>query len=189
MLKQEVRKIYRQKRDELSTTDRMRWDDLILIQFQTLDLPFLEYVLSFYPIENYKESNSFILTEYLHFKNPNLHVCYPKISDNNGQMQAIACTADSIFEENRYGILEPLENEPVPPSYLDLILIPLLAFDQRGFRVGYGKGYYDRYLLDCRDDCLKIGLSYFDAIECIDDANEYDVPLNFCITPQKVYAF
>jgi len=69
------------------------------------------------------------------------------------------------------------------------VLVPLLSFDKKGFRVGYGKGFYDRFLMQCKSDCIKIGLSYFDPIDVIDDADEFDVPLDFCITPQKVYVF
>jgi 5-formyltetrahydrofolate cyclo-ligase len=67
--------------------------------------------------------------------------------------------------------------------------VPLLAFDEKGFRVGYGKGFYDRFLKQCKDGGIKIGLSYFNPIDTIEDAGEFDVPLNFCITPQKVYVF
>lgn len=189
MTKKEARKIFKQKRDEISATDRMKWDDLILIQFQTLDIPFIDYALSFYPIDEYKEINTFIITEYLRFQNPALHICYPKMKNNSVEMDAVVCSVDTAFEANSYGILEPLETEIAPPALIDIILIPLLAFDERGYRVGYGKGYYDRYLKECRDDCLKVGLSYFEAVDKIDDAADYDVPLDFCITPQKVYAF
>jgi 5-formyltetrahydrofolate cyclo-ligase len=104
-------------------------------------------------------------------------------------MEAVACHADTIFEANAINILEPLETEVIDPLDIDMVLVPMLAFDDRGNRVGFGKGYYDRYLSRCRQDCIKVGLSYFEAVDSINDANEFDVPLNFCITPQKVYVF
>ena len=189
MLKKEARRSYREKREAITHTERMKWDDLILIQFQTLDLPFIDYVMSFYPIEDYKEINTFLITDYLHFKNPNLNICYPKMSEGEGEMQAVICNADSVFESNSHGILEPVDTDTADPQQLDLILIPLLAFDEQGYRVGYGKGYYDRFLKHCREDCLKIGLSYFEAIEAVEDAAEFDVPLDLCITPQRTYVF
>ena len=167
----------------------MKWDDLILIHFQTLDLPFLDYVLSFYPIDEYREINSFILTDYLRFRNPGLHICYPKMMEGQTEMQAMICNADSVFESNAHGILEPLDTDAAAPQQIDLVIVPLLAFDENGIRVGYGKGYYDRYLKNCRQDCLKIGVSYFEAVPSIDDANEFDVPLDLCITPQRTYVF
>lgn len=189
MLKKEARKIYKQKRETITDTERIKWDDLILIQFQSIDWPFIDSVMSFYPIDDYKEINTFLLVDYLHFKNPNLTICYPKMMGNNGHMNAIICSADSIFEQNNHGIQEPVNSEAADPATLDMIIIPLLAFDERGYRVGYGKGFYDRFLKECRDDCLKVGVSYFDAVDRIEDAAEYDVPLNFCITPHRTYVF
>ncbi len=189
MLKKEARKTYDKKRRELSYTDRLRWDDLLLINFQTVELPHLSAVFSFYPMEERNEVNAFLFTGYLRFRNPNMQVCYPKMEIEAPNMEAVACHADTIFEANAINILEPLETEVMDPLDLDLVLVPMLAFDEAGNRVGFGKGYYDRYLSRCRPDCIKVGLSYFEPVRRIEDANEYDVPLNFCITPQKVYVF
>jgi len=189
MLKKEVRKIYDQKRKNLSYTDRLKWDDLILINFQTIELPHLSAVFSFYPMEERNEINVFIITDYLHFRNPNLQICYPKMQIDLPNMEAIACHADTIFEANAINILEPLETDRVEPEEIDMVLVPMLACDVHGNRVGFGKGYYDRYLARCRRDCIKVGLSYFSPVERIEDANEFDVPLDFCITPEKAYVF
>lgn len=167
----------------------MKWDDLLLIQFQSLDLPFMNYVLSFYPIEGNNEANTFLITDYLHFRNPNLQICYPRTNLKDGSMEAIKCNADSIFEANAYNVPEPTDVESVDAANFDLVIIPMLAYDRKGNRVGYGKGFYDRYLTRCREDCLKLGLSYFEPIDTVDDASEFDVPLDLCITPQKVYVF
>lgn len=189
MLKQQARNLFRKKREEISITDKLKWDDLLLIQFQTLNIPFIDYVLSFYPLDQYNEVNTFLITEYLHFRNPGLSICYPKTNPDDNSMQAIICNADSIFEANAWNIPEPADTEVADPQLLDLVIIPMLAFDENGNRVGYGKGYFDRYLKQCRENCLKIGFSYFDPIESVDDANEFDVPLDLCITPQRTYVF
>ena len=189
MLKKEIRDLFRKKRDGISATDKMKWDDLLLIRFQTIELPFVDYVLSFYPIEENNEPDTFLITDHLHFKNPGLNICYPKTNIQNPTLQEIACHADSIFEANPYNIPEPLDNEAVEPALLDIVIVPLLAFDAQGYRVGYGKGFYDRYLKTCRTDCLKIGLSYFEPLKAIDDRDEFDVPLDLCITPQRIYVF
>lgn len=189
MLKKEIRNLFRRKRDEISSTDKMKWDDLLLIQFQTIGLPFIDYVLSFYPIEENNEVDTFLITDHLHFKNPGLNICYPKTDLRNRTMQAIICQADSIFEANEYNIPEPLDAEVAEPTALDIVIVPMLAFDLKGNRVGYGKGFYDRYLKQCRKDCLKIGLSYFEPVNAVDDRDEFDVPLDLCITPQKAYVF
>jgi len=189
MLKKEARKIYNQKRKDISYSDKLKWDDLILINFQTIEMPFLQAVFSFYPMEERNEINAFLLTDYLHFRNPNLKVCYPKMDSNEPNMEAVACKADTVFEANAINILEPLETEIIPPEDIDLVLVPMLLCDVLGNRVGYGKGYYDRYFSRCNSSCLKVGLSYFEPVDKIDDADEFDVALDFCITPQKAYVF
>ncbi|HEX8461529.1 MAG TPA: 5-formyltetrahydrofolate cyclo-ligase, partial [Segetibacter sp.] len=72
---------------------------------------------------------------------------------------------------------------------IDLVFVPLLAYDKRGYRVGYGKGFYDRYLSLCKPEVLKVGFSYFGPEESIDDTHQFDVPLNYCITPDNIYEF
>lgn len=189
MLKKELRKKFRAERFSLTPADCTKRDDLLLIQFQKLSLPPLQAVLSFYPIEEKREINIFLLTDFLLFRYPGLQLCYPKTNIFQNTMQAVMATAETGFDANEYGIPEPVAGEIIDATYLDAVFVPLLAFDKHGNRVGYGKGFYDRYLEDCRADCLKIGLSYFDAVERIEDAGEFDVPLNYCITPQSTYVF
>ena len=64
------------------------------------------------------------------------------------------------------------------PSEIDVVLVPLLCSDGQGYRVGYGKGFYDRFLVKCRPDCRKIGLSYFPPVDRIEDVTESDVKMD-----------
>jgi 5-formyltetrahydrofolate cyclo-ligase len=189
MLKKEIRKVYKERRAAMLPSEKLKWDDLILIRFQSIELPFLSNVFSFYSIDERNEVNSFIITDYLHFKNPALQVAYPRMNVDDTRMEAMICTPDTAFELNDYGITEPVSNDLLPSNEIELVLVPLLAFDKNGNRVGYGKGYYDRFLKECDPGCLKIGLSYFEPIERIEDAGDFDVPLDLCITPQEVYVF
>jgi 5-formyltetrahydrofolate cyclo-ligase len=93
------------------------------------------------------------------------------------------------FATSKWGIPEPLKGRIVEPAELDVVLIPLLAFDLNGHRVGYGKGFYDRYLASCRPDCLKIGISFFEATAPIDDVEAHDIALDIAICPTQVYDF
>lgn len=189
MLKKEARKLFREKRNGITDTQKIKWDDLLLIQFQQLPLPFLSIVLSFYPIEDKKEVNTFLLTDYLLFKYPDLQLAYPKTDLSSSTMQAYRCHEETVFEKNQYHIYEPQYCEIISPQLLDMVLVPMLAFDRQGNRIGYGKGYYDSFLKQCRPDCIKVGVCYFEPIAPIADATDFDVPLNFCITPQQVYVF
>ena len=80
MKKQEIRKQYREKRMALSTTDMVRMDDLMLIQFQRAELPFIHALLSYWPIEENNEPNTHLMTEFLKFRNPEMRTAYP-VSD------------------------------------------------------------------------------------------------------------
>ena len=90
-----------------------------------------------------------------------------------------------------WGILEPMEETSVRlnPTDIDVIFIPLLAVDTQGHRVGYGKGFYDRFLAQAKPDVIKIGLSLNEPIEPIEDLNTFDVALDFAITPLSTYRF
>jgi len=189
MLKKDLRTLFKQKRDQLTTSQKLKWDDLILIHFQTIPLPFVSSVLSFYSVAERAEVDSFAITDFLHFRNPSLALAYPRMDVEHTKMDAVLSPADAAFQTNEFGITEPMGNEFLNPADIDLILVPMLACDELGHRVGYGKGYYDRFLSECREDCLKIGVSYFEPVPLIDDTADYDVPLNFCITPQQVYVF
>ncbi|HEX2607927.1 MAG TPA: 5-formyltetrahydrofolate cyclo-ligase [Flavisolibacter sp.] len=189
MLKKEARNLFRKKRQSLTPGEKLKWDDLLLIQFQTIELPFIDLLLSFYPIEEKQEVNTFLITDYLHFRNPGLQICYPRTLSREGAMQAVVCHADTGFELNEWGIPEPIGAEIAAPDQLQLVLVPMLGFDTTGHRIGYGKGYYDRYLMNCSEACLKIGLCYYEPIAELEDSDEFDVPLDFCITPQRTYVF
>ena len=97
MLKKEARKIYNKKRLEISYSDQLKWNDLILINFQSIEMPFIDAVFSFYPMEDRNEVNAFIITDYLHFRNPNLQICYPKMVSAWQAMASILGSLMSIF--------------------------------------------------------------------------------------------
>lgn len=93
------------------------------------------------------------------------------------------------LEESSYGIPEPVHSRRIDPTAIDLVFVPLLAFDCSGNRVGYGAGFYDRFLAQCRKDSLKIGLSISKPFEGLIETNEFDIPLDFCITHEITYDF
>lgn len=174
---------------QLSEMEMSKLDDLMLIQFQTIELPFLESLLSYWPIEENNEPNTHLFTEFLKFRNPELRICYPVADFDTLSMKAVATDIDTPFEKKALNIYEPDEGMMMPAAGIDMIFVPLLAFDKRGYRVGYGKGFYDKYLVQCRKDCIKAGFSYFEPLDRIDDHHDFDVPLDLCITPQNVYVF
>lgn len=189
MTKNELRKIYRDKRNALLDSERVKLDDLLLIQFQKADLPFINSFLSYWPIEENNEPNAHLFTDFLEFKNPGLLTAYPKSDFFMDEMVAVSTDAETNFVKNEFNIYEPEEGSRIEADEIDMVLVPLLTFDKKGFRVGYGKGFYDKFLAGCRRDCIKAGFTYFDPVDEIADKDDFDVPLDLCITPQKVYVF
>lgn len=167
----------------------MKNDDLLLIQFQALAFPSITFLLSFWPLEETQEPNTHLFTDYLEFLNPEMVLCYPKTDFNSISMHAIRTNDDTRFRKNQYNIYEPEDGEAVNAAALDMIFVPLLAVDKKGYRVGYGKGFYDRYLSQCRRGCMKIGFCYFEPLEAIEDRHDFDLPLDLCVTPAAVYEF
>jgi len=189
MHKEEARKIYKEKRKELSDAEKARANDLMLIQFQKLALPEIHHVLSYWPIEENHEPNTHLFNGYLEFKNPAIKFLYPKSDFEKHEMEAIEVDADTAFRINAWNIHEPMDGTVTDAGVIDLVFVPLLIFDKRGYRIGYGRGFYDKYLQQCRPDCLKVGFCYFEPIDSIEGTHEFDVPLNICITPNNNYVF
>ncbi len=189
MTKKEARKIYREKREKLKTPEMEKLQDLVLINFQHLRLPFLEYVHSYLPVEGKKEVNPYLLAESLGFNNPGLRLVIPKADTGTNKLKHYIYDESTVLQKNQYDILEPEGGEEVLPELIDLVFVPLLAFDDRGHRAGYGKGYYDRFLAECRTDTIKIGLSFFEAIQLIEDTGNFDIRLDYCVTPYRLYEF
>lgn len=120
---------------------------------------------------------------------PAVQVLVPRCRPTGNELSHHALTSDTPLEDNRWGIPEPVDSPEHPASSVDWVLVPLLAFDQRGHRVGYGKGFYDRFLAECRADTRKIGLSLFPPVEDIDDLSAQDVALDAVVTPDQVWTF
>jgi 5-formyltetrahydrofolate cyclo-ligase len=189
MTKEELRKIYREKRKQLSGLEIEKYNDQILINLQQIPLPFLNCIHTFISSERLAEADTSKVIRFLQFKNPGLKILVPKIDIASGKMQHLHFNDEVKLADNKYGIAEPLDGELIEPGEIELVLVPLLAFDRKGFRVGYGKGYYDKFLSECRKDVLKIGLSFFEPVDGIDNINQFDISLNYCVTPQQVFEF
>jgi 5-formyltetrahydrofolate cyclo-ligase len=187
MFKNEARKYLLNKRQNLSLIDCVKWDDLLLIQFQRLDWSTTTIMGSFYPMEKHNEPNTILLTSYLQKFIPDLIIAYPVI-DPTTQTMEFYKTTDKLHI-NTLGIYEPIKQYRIPNKDINTFLVPLLGFDLDGHRIGFGKGYYDRYFSTCNHQHLRIGISYFDPIPKLVDTHEFDVPLTHCITPWNSYEF
>ena len=189
MQKTELRNLYKTKRTAIVDSEFAKMTDLLLIQFQSLHLDIPNHILSYLPFEKYNEIDLSIIEDYCKWKNPACTFCYPVINDSFKEMEAMIANADQSFTENKYGIPEPFGGETILKNELDMVFVPLLAFDKLGYRLGYGKGYYDRFLVNCKQDVLKIGFSFFEALADPMINDDFDVPLDVCVTPNLIYHF
>lgn len=117
------------------------------------------------------------------------NVFLPKVRDNLLDMEAVKWTENIELEKNKFGILQPISICYEDAKKLDVIVVPLLCFSKSGHRVGYGKGFYDRFLVRCKKKVQKIGISFFEKYEKIDDLTKLDQKLDIIITPNKLIQF
>ena len=144
----------------------------------------------FMPITNNKEVDTFSILEYFKEHAPALKLVIPKTNFEKLEMENILFDPEyTVLGRNKLGIPEPIHGHKISSQLIDVVFMPLLAFDLQGNRVGYGKGFYDRFLTGCRADVQKMGLSLFDPVEQVDDINEFDMRLDACITPDRIWEF
>ena len=188
MSKNELRKYFLARRKTLSLASLQQQSQMISTRFfEHVDLMAINYLHIFLPILKQHEINTWLIIEKIRQNYPYISLVIPKIHLSTYRLESYLFDTHTQLVENRYGILEPVQALKCPDEKIDLILLPLVCFDNNGFRVGYGKGYYDRFLPQCRQDILKIGLSLFEPVDKIDDINHYDVKMDFCIMVDRIW--
>lgn len=192
MFKKDLRKEFLQKRKTLTEAEVEGFSRKIHDWFfRSIPVHAYATVHTFLPIKRNNEIDTWLIISTLQ-KDFATDIIIPR-SHEDGTMTNYLLTEKTVLEESKLKIIEPNETQNsefrIQNSKIDLVLIPLLCFDKKGYRVGYGKGYYDRFLADCRPDVLKIGLSFFEPVDLIEDINEFDMKMNYCITPNKIWDF
>jgi len=187
--KKELRLEYKTKRCQLPLESENSLNERLLFQFTTLDLSKVGFLHLFIPIEKYHEPNTYPIINYVQQHFPQMTIVISRSNFEDCSMQHYILDQHTIFETNKWGISEPISGVQVDSSAIDMIIVPLLIFDLLGYRVGYGKGFYDRFFSGCKADVQRVGLSFFDPIDIISDKNEYDVQLTQAITPNRIYHF
>jgi 5-formyltetrahydrofolate cyclo-ligase len=185
MLKKDLRKIYLEKRmtlskDEVNFLSEKIFDEFIL-QFNVIEN---QKVSIFLPISKFNEINTLEFIKFLWSKK--LNVFIPKIIDKD--LISVKFTSETVLIQNSWGILEPLSNQN-EETVFDYVITPLLYCDSFGNRVGYGKGFYDKFFQTINSDAKKIGVNYFSPTDVIDDISELDVKLDYLITPDEILSF
>ena len=157
--------------------------------FAEFDLSQIRFLHLFLAIQRNKEIETGLIATHLWLNFYGVKIVVPKVNLETDTLETVELNSDSKFALNAWQIPEPIANKFIDAQLIDVVLVPLLCVDERGFRVGYGKGFYDKFLPNCRADCVKIGLSYFPPIPEIVDTNEFDVKLDYCLTPKRNWKF
>ena len=188
MTKSELRKIYLEKQKSLSDSERNEKSLKIADRFfETFSLENICFLHVFLAIEKNREVETLYIFKRLWRDFPEITTVASRINFRAMTLENLKLTPETKLVRNRWHIFEPTDGELIEIEKIDAVTVPLLCFDERGYRVGYGKGFYDKFLSECRTDCLKIGLSYFAPVAEISDAREYDVKLDCCVTPEEIF--
>ncbi len=189
MKKAELRKIYRQQRAALSPTQIDALSIKIAGQLASLISGDEKNIHLFLPITKFNEINTYLIKDLLHEKFPTLNWIISRTDFDSLQMHHFIWDDETHIITSAVGIPEPENGIEININSIDVVLVPLLAFDNNGHRLGYGKGFYDRFLRHCADNCKIIGLSIFPPTDELLPSDGWDIPLQFCATPEKTYRF
>ena len=190
MTKAEARQYIRQQRKRLSE-DAYQQANQRLYEYLSAYLQKLKpkTVHCFLPIIKNLEVDTWPMIR--HLQREQIRVVVPRSDLQTNHMEHFLLQSDTPCRENAWGIPEPVGDGlvKIAEQEIDIVLLPLMAFDKKGERVGYGKGYYDRFLSACRHGAVKMGLSLFDPVDEITDVSPLDVRLDAAATPDRIWLF
>jgi len=190
MTKAELRKKHLAERSALSEAEYLQYSRQIADNFfMGIEIAFTKVLHTFIPIEQKREPNTWLIIDRIRREYPHIRLVLPRVNSETGLLENFFYEGIHQLQKNSWNILEPKQGVPAESEKIDMVLVPLLAFDKNGQRVGYGKGFYDKFLTQCKPSCKRIGLSLTEPVEQIDDLNPYDIPLHACVTPAQVHTF
>ncbi|AUC74464.1 5-formyltetrahydrofolate cyclo-ligase [Olleya sp. Bg11-27] len=187
MKKAELRRKYKALRGSLSEDTIDNLSITIANQLLTLSIWEDDFYHLFLTIETHQEVNTDFILNILSGKDKNIVISKSNFKTNT--LSNYLLTDATTLKLSAYNIPEPVDGIDISNDKIDVVFVPLLAFDTKGHRVGYGKGFYDNFLASCNPGTIKVGLSFFEAEAEIEDVFENDVTLDYCVTPEKIYKF
>ncbi len=189
MTKKELRLLYKERRLALDEHTRVAFEEALFATLKTMDWSEVNYVHVYLPIHQFKEPDTLRFKEWLQDRRPDVRFVVSRSDFKSHEMIHYLWDEQTVFEANKWGVLEPVGGVMVEESALDVVLVPLLVVDAVGNRVGYGKGFYDRFLARCNPAVQTVGLTYFEPVAEITDVGTWDIRLKYCISPTALYRF
>ncbi|BBA17415.1 5-formyltetrahydrofolate cyclo-ligase [Blattabacterium cuenoti] len=188
MNKKKLREKYFHMRKSISVKEIRKMSFEIFFQLRKISFIWKKtYYHIFLPIQKHKEIDTFIIINFL--LKIGKYVTIPCSNFHKLSIDNCLFHKNTILTKKKYGILEPILMHKfiVSISLIEVIFIPLLIFDFRGYRIGYGKGFYDRFIPLCKKNIIKIGISFFYPIKKIQDVHENDLLIDIGITPNHIF--
>lgn len=186
-MKNKLRSKYESLRENLSNNQIEEFSLEIANKLLQLPIWSLEYYHIFLSITEKKEIDTEFILHILQGKDKN--VVISKSDFSTRKLQNFLLTDSTVIRKNKWNIPEPVDGIEIPTEKIDVVFVPLLAFDLTGHRLGYGKGFYDIFLASCRPDVIKVGVSFFEAEKLIPELENSDIAIDYCVTPYKTYVF
>lgn len=170
-----------------------RSDELCKNLFQYFPVAGWRWLHVFLPLARQHEPDTWGIIRRIWAEGLAVRLAAPVVQADGHSLKHYELTPATPLVENRWGIPEPgpTAAADVEPAAFDAVLVPLLAVDEAGHRVGYGGGFYDRFLAQCSSHAQFIGLNLLDEapVQRIADVLPTDVPLHACLTPGGRWQF
>lgn len=184
MRKADLRKKYLERRLQLTPAQVQGFSEAVTAQFFSAFKPRKSQIIHiFLPMNKFNELNTRLIIDECWSKGMCIFV--PRINGN--QLESVEFCRDSEIVQHPWGLSEPTGLSS--GVQFDFVLVPMLYCDPKGQRIGYGKGFYDRFFSSLNYKVPKIGLNMFSPDEIIDDAVATDVAMDYLVTPYEVLSF
>lgn len=191
-LKQSLRKELIAKRNTMSPEEVTKLSNQIFERWcNRFSIRKVSYLHVFQSIVDSNEVQTQPYMDYIRRKHPQVRVVVPVVDKAAGDLKHAYIEDDIQLIPNRWGIPEPkMPVTMIYPLEIDMVLVPMLAFDAEGNRLGYGAGYYDKFLELTRPNCIKIGLCFEMGRQAeLLPSEAHDVKLDFVVTESTIERF
>lgn len=178
MDKRVLRNELKSERSELSQNQRQQWDEQILRHLSAWE-PYHKAIRVMTYLSFGWEINTWPLVEQMWAGGKEVYV--PVVQKKPKRLIPTAYTKETVMEPGDFGILEPQGEQTVDPLLLDMIIVPGLAFNREGYRIGFGGGFYDRFLKDTKG--IRVGLCYTQFIRDV-PVEPWDQPVHLVMTEE-----
>lgn len=189
MTKQVLREVFLAKRKTLTQEEHALRSALVCEQaLKLISEQQFKNIHLFLPLIKQREVNTFPLFEKL-IGQPEYQVVLPRVNGKTKQLEHLAFTTSTKLLKGSFGVTEPDGENHFDITDLDVVFVPLISFDRKGFRIGYGGGFYDKFFAQASEKLIKVGLAISPPLDHISYSEPHDIPLDYCISHHKIYSF